>query len=126
MYTNQIERRSVFPPIIGLMVGLPLSHSEETREELLKSLTPIEKIATDYLHNICFYLQGKACDERLMRSIEENMDIPVAAAHDFRRQIMSCIGIAFVERREVTLELLNKFLETKAFQKELDKIQNGK
>src|SRR6202011_4280463 len=87
----------------------------------------ISKLAAHYIDNIkAFTLKEKVKnrytgqdeepDERLMRSIEEKIDIPENRKDDFRREIMNFIGALAIEGRQFdykTNERLHKALEGK-------------
>ena len=70
--------------------------------------------------------QDEEPDERLMRSIEEKIDIPDSRKDDFRREIMNYIGALAVERKMFnyrTNERLHKALELKLFEDQKDSIK---
>jgi serine protein kinase len=65
-------------------------------------------------------------DERLMRSIEEKIDIPESRKDDFRREIMNYIGALSLDGKSFsykTNERLQKALELKLFQDQKDTIK---
>jgi serine protein kinase len=65
-------------------------------------------------------------DERLMRSIEEKIDIPDNRKDDFRSEIMNYIGALAVEGKKFdyrTNERLQKALELKLFEDQKDSIK---
>ena len=65
-------------------------------------------------------------DERLMRSIEEKIDIPESRKDDFRREIMNYIGALAIEGKHFdykTNERLHKALELKLFEDQKDTIK---
>ncbi len=65
-------------------------------------------------------------DERLMRSIEEKMDIPDTRKDDFRRELMNYIGALAVEGKKFhykSNERLQKALELKLFEDQKDTIK---
>ena len=75
----------------------------------------IAKLCGNYIDNIKAYTQREKVrnkytgqdeepDERLMRSIEEKIDIPESRKDDFRREIMNYIGALAVEGRTVRLQ----------------------
>src|SRR5207302_10106753 len=70
--------------------------------------------------------QDEEPDERLMRTIEEKIDIPESRKEDFRREIMNYIGALAVEGRQFdyrTNERLHKALELKLFEDQKDSIK---
>ena len=65
-------------------------------------------------------------DERLMRSIEEKINIPESRKDDFRREIMNYIGALAIEGRTFdyrTNERLHRALELKLFEDQKDSIK---
>ena len=65
-------------------------------------------------------------DERLMRAIEENIDIPESRKDDFRREIMNYIGALALEGKVFDYksnERLQKALELKLFEDQKDTIK---
>src|SRR3989441_9837919 len=97
----------------------------------------IAKLCANYIDNIKAYTQKEKVrnkytgqdeepDERLMRSIEEKIDIPESRKEDFRREIMNYIGALAVEGRTFdyrTNERLHKALELKLFEDQKDTIK---
>ena len=65
-------------------------------------------------------------DERLMRSIEEKIDIPDTRKDDFRREIMNYIGAQAIDGKVFDYrmnERLHKALELKLFEDQKDSIK---
>jgi serine protein kinase len=97
----------------------------------------IGKLCANYIDNIKAYTQKERVknkytgqdeepDERLMRSIEEKIDIPESRKDDFRREIMNYIGALAIEGRTFdyrTNERLHKALELKLFEDQKDSIK---
>ncbi|HTJ45960.1 MAG TPA: serine protein kinase [Kofleriaceae bacterium] len=97
----------------------------------------IQKLCANYIDNIKAYTQKEKVknpytgqdeepDERLMRSIEEKIDIPESRKDDFRREIMNYIGALAIEGRTFdykTNERLHKALESKLFEDQKDSIK---
>jgi serine protein kinase len=70
--------------------------------------------------------QDEEPDERLMRSIEEKIDIPENRKDDFRREIMNFIGALAVDGKRFewnTNERLRRALELKLFEDQKDSIK---
>ena len=70
--------------------------------------------------------QDEEPDERLMRSIEEKIDIPESRKDDFRREIMNYIAALALEGKQFdykTNERLQKALELKLFEDQKDSIK---
>src|SRR5256885_17105815 len=90
----------------------------------------IAKLCGNYIDNIKAYTQREKVrnkytgqyeepDERLMRAIEEKIDIPESRKDDFRREIMNYIGALAIEGKTFnyrTNERLHKALELKLFE----------
>ena len=97
----------------------------------------ISKLCGNYIDNVKAYTQKEKVrnkytgqdeepDERLMRSIEEKIDIPESRKDDFRREIMNFIGALAVEGKKFdyrTNERLHKALELKLFEDQKDTIK---
>ncbi|HKI19202.1 MAG TPA: serine protein kinase, partial [Isosphaeraceae bacterium] len=86
----------------------------------VKAYTQREKIRNKYTG------QTEEPDERLMRSIEEKIDIPESRKDDFRREIMNYIGALALDGKKFdyrTNERLQKALELKLFQDQKDTIK---
>src|SRR5205807_4999412 len=97
----------------------------------------IAKLCANYVDNIKAYTQREKVknkytgqdeepDERLMRSIEEKIDIPDSRKDDFRREIMNYIGALAVEGKKFeynTNARLLKALELKLFEDQRDTIK---
>lgn len=97
----------------------------------------IEKLAANYIDSLkAFTLKEKVKDrftgkdvepdERLMRSIEEKIDIPENRKEDFRREIMNYIGALAVEGKKFawhTNDRLRRALELKLFEDQKDSIK---
>lgn len=97
----------------------------------------IEKLCGNYIDNLKAYTQKERIrnpytgaedepDERLMRSIEEKIDIPENRKDDFRREIMNYIGALALEGKSFdfrTNERLFKALELKLFEDQKDTIK---
>ena len=97
----------------------------------------IAKLCANYIDNVKAYTQKERVrnkytgesenpDERLMRSIEEKINIADSRKDDFRREIMNYIGALAVEGRTFdysTNERLHRALELKLFEDQKDSIK---
>ncbi len=97
----------------------------------------IAKLCANYIDNVKAYTQKERVknkytgqyeepDERLMRSIEEKIDIPDSRKDDYRRSIMNSIGAFAIEGKQFTYdsnERLRKALELKLFEDQKDTIK---
>ncbi len=97
----------------------------------------ISKLCSNYIDNIKAYTQHEKVrnkytgqsedpDERLMRAIEEKIDIPESRKDDFRREIMNYIGALAVDGKTFNYKTnarLQKALELKLFEDQKDSIK---
>jgi len=86
----------------------------------IKAYTQKEKVRNPYTG------QDEEPDERLMRSIEEKIEIPENRKDDFRREIMNYIGALALDGKKFdyrTNERLHKALELKLFEDQKDFIK---
>ncbi len=86
----------------------------------VKAYTQKEKVRNKYTG------QSEEPDERLMRTIEEKIDIPDSRKDDFRREVMNYIGALSLEGKSFnykTNERLYKALELKLFEDQKDSIK---
>ena len=97
----------------------------------------LKRLCGNYIDNVKAYTQHEKVknkftgayeepDERLMRSIEEKIDIPDSRKDDFRREIMNYIGALSIDGKVFdykTNERLYKALELKLFEDQKDTIK---
>src|SRR5262245_9854259 len=97
----------------------------------------LQRLCANYIDNVKAYTQREKVrnrftggydepDERLMRSIEEKIDIPESRKDDFRREIMNYIGALAIDGKKFdykTNERLMKALELKLFEDQKDSIK---
>jgi len=97
----------------------------------------IKRLATNYIESVRAYTQHEKVrnrytgrddepDERLMRSIEEKIDIPDSRKEDFRQEIMNYIGALALDGKKFeynTNARLLKALELKLFEDQRDTIK---
>jgi serine protein kinase len=97
----------------------------------------LKRLCANYIDNIKAYTQREKVrnkftgqyeepDERLMRSIEEKIDIPESRKDDFRREIMNYIGALSIDGKTFdykTNERLFKALQLKLFEDQKDSIK---
>ncbi len=126
--------------------GLLLNEVREEYDEIVKNEvqraitadeSAIRRLAGNYIDNLKAYTQREKVknpftgrdeepDERLMRSIEEKIDIPVSRKDDFRREIMNYIGALAIDGKRFewnSNERLRKALELKLFEDQKDSIK---
>src|SRR6187401_1272452 len=137
LITNE-EQRKRFQEIIG---QVKREYEEIVKNEVQRAISAdedaISKLAANYIDNIKAYTlkekvknrytgQDEEPDERLMRSIEEKIDIPENRKDDFRREIMNFIGAKAVEGKKFdwqTNDRLRRALELKLFEDQKDSIK---
>ncbi|HEY8271848.1 MAG TPA: serine protein kinase, partial [Pseudobdellovibrionaceae bacterium] len=86
----------------------------------VKAFTQKEKVRNQFTG------QDEEPDERLMRSIEDKIEIPESRKDDFRREIMNYIGALAVEGKKFNYKMnerLHKALELKLFEDQKDSIK---
>jgi serine protein kinase len=137
LITND-EQRKRYQEIIGLVKR---EYEEIVKNEVQRAISAdedaIAKLAANYIDNIKAYTlkekvknrytgQDEEPDERLMRSIEEKIDIAENRKDDFRREIMNFIGALAVEGKKFvwnTNDRLRRALELKLFEDQKDSIK---
>jgi serine protein kinase len=135
---NDEETKKQYKELLGLV--------REEYEDILKGEVQraisadedaIKRLAANYIENVKAYTQKQRVrnkytgrdeepDERLMRSIEEKIDIPDSRKDDFRQEIMNYIGALAIEGRKFeynTNARLLKALELKLFEDQKDTIK---
>jgi serine protein kinase len=88
--------------------------------DAVKAYTQKEKVKNKFTG------QYEEPDEKLMRSIEDKVDVPDSRKDDFRREIMNYIGALAIEGKTFnykTNERLHKALELKLFEDQKDSIK---
>jgi serine protein kinase len=126
---NREEDRKRYRELIGVVKQ---EYEDIVKSEVQRAISADEealsKLCGNYIDNIKAYTQKERvknkytgqfeeADERLMRSIEEKIDIPDSRKDDFRREIMNYIGALAVEGKKFdfrTNERLHKALEHQA------------
>ncbi|MBJ81064.1 MAG: serine protein kinase [Myxococcales bacterium] len=137
LITNEDERKR-FLDLIGVVRQ---EYEDIVKNEVQRAISAdedaISKLCANYIDNVKAYTQKERVknkytgqdeepDERLMRSIEEKIDIPESRKDDFRREIMNYIGALAIEGKKFdyrTNERLHKALELKLFQDQKDTIK---
>ncbi len=109
----------------------------EVQRAIASDEEAVSRLCGNYIDNVKAYTQKEKVrnrytgrdeepDERLMRSIEEKINIPESRKDDFRREIMNYIGALAVEGKTFnykTNERLQKALELKLFEDQKDSIK---
>lgn len=109
----------------------------EVQKALVGDEHAIERLCSNYIDNVMAYINGTKIknpfteqdqepDERLMRSIEEKIDIPEVGADDFRRMLAGFIGHLAHSGKHFKWDSnpqLKKALEAKLFEDTKDHIK---
>jgi serine protein kinase len=137
LITNE-EQRKRYRELIGVVKS---EYDEIVKNEVQRAISAdeeaISKLAGNYIDNIKAYTlkervknrytgKDEEPDERLMRTIEEKIDIPENRKDDFRREIMNYIGAKAIEGKKFdwqTNDRLRRALELKLFEDQKDSIK---
>ena len=132
------DQRKRYQELIGVVKA---EYDEIVKNEVQRAISADEeaigKLAANYIDNIKAYTlkeklknrytgQDEAPDERLMRSIEEKIEIPENRKDDFRREIMNFIGAKAIEGKKFdwqSNDRLRRALELKLFEDQKDSIK---
>ncbi len=132
------EMREVFRRLISVVKD---EYTDVVKNEVQRAIAADEealsRLCANYIDNVKAYTQRERVrnkftgqdeqpDERLMRSIEERIDIPETRKDDFRREIMNYIGALSLDGKKFdykTNERLHKALEMKLFEDQKDTIK---
>ncbi len=137
LITNEEERKR-YSECIGMVKR---EYEEIVKNEVQRAISAdedaIEKLAANYIDAIKAYVlkekvkdrftgQDVEPDERLMRSVEEKIEIPENRKEDFRREIMNYIGALAIDGKKFewhTNDRLRRALELKLFEDQKDSIK---
>jgi len=126
---------------LELLAEVKQEYENIVKTEVQKAISAdedaISRLCSNYIDNIKAYTQKEKVknrftgeyeepDERLMRSIEEKIDIPDARKDDFRREIMNYIGALSLDGKSFDYrsnERLHRALERKLFEDQKDSIK---
>ena len=132
------ELRKTYRELLG---EVKKEYENIVKQEVQKAISAdeegIARLSSNYIDNIKAYTQKEKVknkytgayeepDERLMRSIEEKIDIPDARKDDFRREIMNFIGSLALDGKTFdwkSNERLRQALESKLFEDQKDSIK---
>ena len=124
-----------------LLAVVKEEYEDIVKNEVQKAISADEeaigRLCRELLDNVKAYTQKEKVknkytghddepDERLMRSIEEKIDIQESRKDDFRREIMNYIGALAIDGKQFhywTNERLQKALELKLFEDQKDSIK---
>ncbi len=124
-----------------LIAAVKDEYTDIVKNEVQRAIAADEealtRLCSNYIDNVKAYTQHEKVknkftgeqeepDERLMRSVEERIDIPETRKDDFRREIMNYIGALSLDGKKFdfrTNERLQKALEMKLFEDQKDTIK---
>ncbi len=137
LITNEDQRKR-YKELIGIVKS---EYDEIVKNEVQRAISADEeaigKLAANYIDNIKAYTlkekvknrytgQDEEPDERMMRAIEEKIEIPENRKDDFRREIMNYIGAKAIEGKKFdwqSNDRLRRALELKLFEDQKDSIK---
>lgn len=137
LITNEEEKKR-YRDMIGVVKR---EYEDIVKNEVQRAISAdeeaISKLAGNYIDNIKAYTlkervkntytgQNEEPDERLMRAIEEKIEVPDNRKDDFRREIMNFIGAKAIEGKRFdwqTNDRLRRALELKLFEDQKDSIK---
>jgi serine protein kinase len=132
------ETRTHYRELIGVVKQ---EYTNTVKNEVQRAIAAdedaLKRLCSNYIDNIKAYTQREKVrnkftgqyeepDERLMRSIEDKIDIPDSRKDDFRREIMNYIGALMIDGRTFDYksnERLHRALELKLFEDQKDTIK---
>ncbi len=151
MVLNELESGLKHHSLIGseelrehyrqLIAVVKEEYTDTVKNEVQRAIAADEdalsRLCGNYIDNVKAYTQREKVknkftgedeepDERLMRSIEDKIDIPESRKDDFRREIMNYIGALAIDGKTFnyrTNERLQKALEMKLFEDQKDTIK---
>jgi len=137
LITNE-EQRKHYTELISVVKE---EYEDLVKNEVQRAISAdeeaVSRLCANYVDNIKAYTQREKVrnkytgqdeepDERLMRSIEEKIEIPESRKDDFRREIMNYIGALAIDGKNFdykTNARLQKALELKIFEDQKDSIK---
>ena len=135
---NNEELRTRYRELLGVVKE---EYENIVKNEVQRAIAAdddaLKRLCGNYIDNVKAYTQREKVknkftgqydepNERLMRSIEEKIDIPDSRKDDFRREIMNYIGALSIDGKSFdykTNERLYKALELKLFEDQKDTIK---
>jgi serine protein kinase len=132
------ELKADYRELIGVVKQ---EYEEVIKAEVQRAISADEsalaRLCANYIDNVKAFTQKEKVrnqftgmdeepDERLMRSIEEKIEIPESRKDDFRREIMNYIGALSLEGKKFNYKMnerLHKALELKLFEDQKDSIK---
>ncbi|MBX9769286.1 MAG: serine protein kinase [Bdellovibrionales bacterium] len=135
---NNEERKALYRELLSVVKK---EYEDMVKSEVQRAISADEgalsRLCGNYIDNVKAYTQKEKVknpftgqdeepDERLMRSIEEKIEIPESRKDDFRREVMNYIGALSLEGKKFDYksnERLHKALELKLFEDQKDSIK---
>jgi serine protein kinase len=132
------ELKSDYRELLGVVKQ---EYEEIIKAEVQRAISAdesaLQRLCANYIDNMKAYTQKEKVrnqftgqdeepDERLMRAIEEKIEIPESRKDDFRREVMNYIGALAIEGKKFNYKMnerLNKALELKLFEDQKDSIK---
>ncbi len=132
------DQRKRFRELLALVRS---EYDEIVKNEVQRAITAdeeaIKRLSANYIDNVKAFTQkqkvrnpftgqDESPDERLMRSIEEKIEIPESRKDDFRREIMNYIGALAIDGKTFSWDSndrLRRALELKLFEDQKDSIK---
>ncbi len=135
---NDEEKKKRYRDLLGIVKR---EYEDIVKNEVQKAIasdeSAIQRLCGNYIDSVKAYTQKERVknpftgayeepDERLMRSVEEKIDIPPARKDDFRRELMNYIGALALDGKQFNYKMndrLYKALELKMFEDQKDSIK---
>jgi serine protein kinase len=132
------ELKTEYRELLGVVMQ---EYEEIIKAEVQRAISAdesaMQRLCANYIDNVKAYTQREKVrnqftgndeepDERLMRSIEEKIEIPESRKDDFRREIMNYIGALALEGKKFNYKMnerLHKAIELKLFEDQKDSIK---
>ncbi len=132
------ELKTEYKELLGVVMQ---EYEEIIKAEVQRAISAdesaMQRLCSNYIDNVKAYTQREKVrnqftgndeepDERLMRSIEEKIEIPESRKDDFRREIMNYIGALALEGKKFNFKMnerLHKAIELKLFEDQKDSIK---
>ncbi len=135
---NSEETKKRYRELLSIVKG---EYDDIVKSEVQRAIASdedaLKRLSSNYIDNVNAYVSKEKVknrftgadeqpDERLMRSIEEKIDIPESRKDDFRREIMNYIGSLALQGKVFAFDSnprLHKALELKLFEDQKDSIK---
>lgn len=135
---NDEEKKKRYRDLLGMVKK---EYEDIVKNEVQKAIcadeSAIQRLCGNYVDNVKAYTQKERVrnpftgayeepDERLMRSVEEKIDIAAARKDDFRRELMNYIGALALDGKQFNYKMnerLYRALELKLFEDQKDTIK---